>query len=473
MLVPTIGIEVHVELNTKSKAFSNSKNEFNDLPNTNVNVIDLGYPGTLPTLNKEVIESGLKIALALNCKINTTTFFDRKNYFYVDNPKSYQITQNKNPIGYDGYLEIEDNGVFKRIEIEELHIEEDTAKSIHGNNKTLLNYNRAGVPLVEIVTKPCIKSGKEALLYVDTLRSTLEYLGVSDVKIEEGSMRCDANVSLAEEGSLILGTKAEIKNIGSISNVNLAIEYEIKRQTEMINNNEKLIEQTRRFDDKNNKTVLMRLKETGNDYRYFPEPDIPRIEIDEKWINRIKTNMPILPPEFRKRFKEYGLNEVTISVLLQNKEMCYFYVLALEEPINKVVAANLLTGDVISYLNKNNLKLSDTKLNVENFRDLVNNIDNEKVSTKMAKDIIVILINEGGNIKDILKNNNMEQISDKDTLIKIVNDIISSNMESVNDYKEGKDRALKYLMGQIMKETKGMANPAMVETILKEELAKY
>ena len=267
MLEPTIGIEVHVELKSKNKVFSNTINAYSNNANTNVNIVDLGYPGTLPVLNYEVVKMALKAALALNCKINKKMHFDRKNYFYPDLPKGYQITEQATPIGYDGYLEIEVDGCTRKIGIERIHIEEDTCKSMHVLDNTLLNYNRAGVPLVEIVTKPDIKSPKEAVAYVETLRRTLLYLEISDVKIEEGSMRCDTNISLAPQNAEKLGTKIEIKNIGSVSNVGISLEYEIKRQKELLENGTILKEETRRFDDNTNSTILLRVKETGNDYR--------------------------------------------------------------------------------------------------------------------------------------------------------------------------------------------------------------
>ena len=288
MYTPTIGIEVHVELKTKAKAFSTTKNTYGQIPNKVANVIDLGYPGTLPTLNKGIIDLGIKTALILNCDITREIFFDRKNYFYPDNPKNYQITQNNTPIGRNGYVEVSYDGIKKKIEIEEIHLEEDTCKSIHNANSTLLDFNRAGVPLIEIVSKPVIKNEKEAMLYLENLRSMLLYAGVSDVKIEEGSMRCDLNISLSD--SDILGTKIEIKNIGSISNVGESVLYEIKRQTELLKSGKVLKEETRKWDDKSKSTILMRVKETGNDYRYFPEPDIPKVEIDDNWIE----NLPIV-----------------------------------------------------------------------------------------------------------------------------------------------------------------------------------
>ena len=302
--IPTIGIEVHVELKTNTKIFSPSVNGYGQMANSLTNEIDLGYPGTLPVLNEEVINLGIKAATILNCKIRKQMFFDRKNYFYPDNPKNYQITQNRTPIGYDGYVEIDDNGVKKKIYIEEMHIEEDTCKSTHRKDKTLLDFNRAGVPLIEIVTKPCMTTSTEAKLYLEKLKELLFYADVSDCKMEEGSMRADANVSIRKSESDPFGTKAEIKNIGSISNVGLSIEKEIERQSKLYDNGETFKEQTRRFDDKLGDTVLMRVKETGNDYRYFPEPDIPFVIVTDEMIENVKKTIPMLPDERREKYKE-------------------------------------------------------------------------------------------------------------------------------------------------------------------------
>ena len=308
--IPTIGVEVHCELKTNTKIFSNSVNGYGQMANSLTNVIDLGYPGTLPTLNKEVINLAIKAALILNCKIRPKMHFDRKNYFYPDNPKNYQITQAETPIGYDGYVEIDIDGKKKKIEIEEMHIEEDTCKSTHRGTKTLLDFNRAGVPLIEIVTKPCMESGEEAKLYLEKLKELLFYSDVSDCKMEEGSMRADANVSIRKSISDPYGTKAEIKNIGSISNVKLSIEKEIERQAKLYDNGETFLPQTRRFDDKLNDTVLMRVKETGNDYRYFPEPDIPYVYITEKQIEEVRKTIPMLPDERREKYQSLGISEV-------------------------------------------------------------------------------------------------------------------------------------------------------------------
>ena len=469
MLVPTIGIEVHIELKSKTKVYSDSRNSFNEEANTNVNVIDLGYPGTLPKLNKEVINMALKAALALNCKINQTMHFDRKNYFYPDLPKGYQITQSKTPIGYDGYITIEVDGVSKKIEIERLHIEEDTCKSIHSSEGTLLNFNRAGVPLIEIVTKPVIKSEKEAVAYIEALREILLYLEISDVKIEEGSMRCDANVSLSEEGSNVLGTKTEIKNIGSITNVATSIKYEIARQLELINRGEVIVEETRRFDDKNNTTIRMRVKETGNDYRYFPEPDLPPVIISDEWIKEMNDAIPLLPSELRVQYRSLGINENNIKTIISNLELCKFVEQIIKEA-NPVIACNLLTGDILSYLNKNNLTIAESNLTTANLKKVVKMLEANVISSKQVKDIIPELVEQKTDIEQYINSLGLVQISDTDSLQPIIEEVINDNPESIVDYKAGKDRAVSYLMGQIMKKTKGQANPQLVMNILIESL---
>ena len=461
---PTIGIEVHVELKSMAKVFSLSKNNFNDEENTNINVIDLGYPGVLPRLNKGVIDDALKACLALNFNINRLMHFDRKNYFYPDLPKGYQITQQDTPIGYDGYVEIEN----KKIYLERMHIEEDTCKSLHTTD-TLLNFNRAGVPLLEIVTKPCISSGKEAVEYLEKLRETLLYLGISDVKIEEGSMRCDVNVSVSDTDEL--GTKVEVKNIGSISNVGVAIDYEIQRQEELLANGEVIIEQTRRFDDKSKTTILMRYKETGNDYRYFPEPDIPYVYIDDEWIEQIKKEMPVLTDELKDKYIKLGINNNNIKTIIANKEICNFFETVIDD-VKPNIAANLLTGDILSYLNKHFIKLEESKLTKDNFIKLVELLDKKTISSKQGKEVINILLDTGKDVLDIVKENKMEQISDNSLVLDIVTKVIDANPDSVKDFKDGKDRALKYLMGQIMKESKGQVNPGLANQVLIEELKK-
>ena len=470
--IPTIGVEVHCELKTKTKIFSNSVNGYGQMANSLTNVVDLGYPGTLPTLNKEVINLAIKAALILNCKIRPKMHFDRKNYFYPDNPKNYQITQAETPIGYDGYVEIEINGKKKKIEIEEMHIEEDTCKSTHRGNKTLLDFNRAGVPLIEIVTKPCMESGEEAKLYLEKLKELLFYSDVSDCKIEEGSMRADANVSIRKKESDPFGTKAEIKNIGSISNVKLSIDKEIERQTKLYDKGETFPPQTRRFDSKLNDTVLMRIKETGNDYRYFPEPDIPFVYITEEQINKVKKTIPMLPDERREKYQSLGISEVNAKKLVQNRSLSDYLNELLEEKIDFKTASNLLLGDISAYLNKNEIEITKTYLTKEKFIELTNNIRDNTLTSKNLKEIIDTIMESEKSIQEIVKEAGIKNITDDTAIKEMINKVISENPDSVADYKAGKDRAIKYLMGQVMKESKGTLNPSMAMNILKEELNK-
>ena len=470
--IPTVGIEVHCELKTNTKIFSNSINGYGQMANSLTNVVDLGYPGTLPTLNKEVLNLAIKAALVLNCKIRRQMHFDRKNYFYPDNPKNYQITQAETPIGYDGYVEIEVNGKKKKIEIEEMHIEEDTCKSTHRGTKTLLDFNRAGVPLIEIVTKPCMESGEEAKLYLEKLRELLFYSDVSDCKIEEGSMRADANVSIRKEVSDPFGTKAEIKNIGSISNVKLSIDKEIERQSKLYDNGETFPPQTRRFDSKLNDTVLMRIKETGNDYRYFPEPDIPYVYITDEQIEKVKSTIPMLPDERKEKYINLGISEVNAKKLIGNRTLSDYLNEFLDEKIDFKTASNLLLGDISAYLNKNETEITKTSLSKEKFIELTNNISDGTLTSKNLKEILDTIMESEKSIQEIIKEAGIQNITDNSAITEMIRKIIDENPESVADYKAGKDRAIKYLMGQVMKESKGTLNPAMAMDILKEELNK-
>lgn len=468
--IPTIGIEVHVELKTNTKIFSNSINGYGQMANSLTNVVDLGYPGTLPTVNKEVINLAIKAACVLNCKIRKEMHFDRKNYFYPDNPKNFQITQARTPIGYDGYVEIEVDGTKKKIEIEEMHIEEDTCKSTHRGDKTLLDFNRAGVPLIEIVTKPCISSSTEAKLYLEKLKELLFYTDISDCKMEEGSMRCDANVSIRKNATDPFGTKCEIKNIGSISNVGLSIEKEISRQTELLEKGETFKEQTRRYDDKLGDTVLMRIKETGNDYRYFPEPDIPYLYLTDTMIEEVRNTIEMLPDERRSLYMEKNVSEINAKKLVQNKPLSDYFNTLLTENIDFKIASNLLLGDISAYLNKTEKSITDTTLTKERMVELVNKISDNTLTSKNLKDILDKVLEEDKSISEIIKESGIENITDDTALREIIKKIVSENSESVTDYKNGHDRAIKFLMGQVMKETKGSANPKLAMNILIEEL---
>lgn len=463
----TVGIEVHAELKTKSKIFSNSANSYGKMANTCTSVIDLGYPGTLPTINEKAIELALRAALVLNCKINKLMHFDRKNYFYPDNPKNYQITQNRTPIGVDGYVEIDTENGKKKIKIHDIHIEEDTCKSIHNSNMSLLDFNRAGVPLVEIVTDKGMNSAKEAMAYLEKLRELLLYADVSDCKIEEGSMRCDCNVSISKTEEL--GTKVEIKNIGSISNVGLAIKYEEERQKELIESGKILKEETRRFDDKTNSTILMRVKETGNDYRYFPEPDIPFIELTDEYISKVKEELPMSAEERRKIYLDSGISEVNVKKIIQNRTISDYLNKFIDKNISLVIASNLLLGDIAAYLNKYEMSLNETKLTDDKFIDIIKYLENGKINSKIFKQILDEVMEEDLSIDEILDKNNIKEMPLSE-LEKIIDNVLTNNRQSVTDYKNGNERAIKFLMGQIMKETKGNANPTLITQKLTEKL---
>lgn len=465
----TVGIEVHCELKTNAKMFSTGRNGYGEVANSNITLLDLGYPGTLPTINHGAILLALRAALILNCHINQQMHFDRKNYFYPDLPKGYQITQARTPIGVDGYVEIEVDGKEKRIGIHDIHIEEDTAKSVHAGDHSLLDFNRAGVPLIEIVTEPDMNSKEEAMAYVTKLRELLLYGNISDCKIEEGSMRCDVNVSVSKND--ILGVRTEIKNVGSISNVGLAIEKEAQRQMTVLEQGGFIEEETRRFDEHKMETILMRKKETGNDYRYFPEPDIPYLYITEEEIDRAKKEIPVLPNERRKQYQEAGISQINQDKLIQNRALSD-YMLTLSNHCNLVIASNLLLGDVSAYLNKEHKEITDTKLYPEKLTEVVKKIETKEWTSKILKEVLPDLLETDLTIEEIITKHQITKIDDDDTLKQMIEKVMQENETSVVDYKNGHSNAFKYLMGQIMKESKGKANPAKVNDLLKEELEK-
>ena len=465
---PTIGIEIHLELKTNAKAFSLSPNNYNSSPNTNINEIDLGYPGTLPIVNENVVKQAIKACLGLNMNITRRMHFDRKNYFYPDLPKGYQITQFETPIGRDGFIEIEVGDSIKKIGISDLHIEEDTCKSLHYNGKTLLNYNRSGVPLIEIVSSPDMHSKEEAMAYAEAMREIMFYLGVSDCKIEEGSMRCDVNISVSKDDTL--GVRSEIKNIGSISNIGDAIDYEIKRQSLILDSGEKLFEDTRKFDSETGETVFMRKKEPNKDYRYFPEPDIPYLVLDEKIIENEQNSLIMLPNERRRIYLSKGVSKINVEKLISNKDLSDFFGNFLDSDINLKVASNILVGDIASFLNKKKISINETKLTKEKFIVLVESLESEEISSKIFKEILPLVMDTDTPVGTILENN--KQVDSKEEIGRVVLDVLNSYPQSVIDYKNGKDNAIKFLMGMIMKETKGKINPKIAMEILKDNLDK-
>ncbi len=467
MYKTTIGIEVHVELKTAKKMFSKASNTYSNRANTNVSAVDIAYPGTLPVLNKEAVELALTAALLLNCKINKKMHFDRKNYFYPDNAKAYQITQSKTPIGIDGYIEIDVLGKTKKIRISDIHIEEDTAKSMHRKDKSLLDFNRAGVPLVEIVSDADMNSPEEAVAYLTKLREILLYGDISDVKIEEGSMRCDANVSISKGEKL--GTRTEIKNIGSISNVGLAIEAEVERQKKILENGGIIEEETRKYDEKNNETILLRKKDSVYDYRYFPEPNIPFLIITEEDIKRAEERLPMSPDKRREIYLKNNILEVNVEKLLSNKSLSD-YLNRFIDKTNLVTASNLLLGDLSSYLNKEAILIEDTKLNDDKFIELVKLYDEAKINSKSLKEILDELMESNKSVIEILKEKNLLISDDLNKIEEIVEKVIDDNEASVKDFLSGNERALKHLMGMIMKESKGKIRPDLANKILLEKL---
>ncbi|WP_171299677.1 Asp-tRNA(Asn)/Glu-tRNA(Gln) amidotransferase subunit GatB [Enterococcus cecorum] len=469
-----IGLEVHVELKTDSKIFSPAPAHFGAEPNSNTNVIDWGYPGVLPVMNKRALEFGMKAALALNCEISKHTHFDRKNYFYPDNPKAYQISQFDQPIGHDGWIEIEVEGKKKKIRIERVHLEEDAGKNMHGNEGySYVDLNRQGTPLIEIVSEADMRSPEEAYAYLEALRSIIQFTEVSDVKMEEGSMRCDANISLRPYGQEAFGTKTELKNLNSMTFVKKGLAYEEKRQAKVLLSGGEIKQETRRFDEKTNTTILMRVKEGSSDYRYFPEPDIPRFEIDDAWIERVRQSLPEMPAKRRERYiNELELPEYDAMVLTQTKEMSDFFDATIENGADAKLASNWLMGEVSAYLNSEKLELNQSKLTPESLAGMIQLIVDGTISSKIAKKVFQELMKNGGDPKVIVKEKGLIQLSDPAQLLPIINEVLDNNTQSIEDFKNGKDRAVGFLVGQIMKATKGQANPGVVNQLLKQELGK-
>ncbi|MGN4804889.1 Asp-tRNA(Asn)/Glu-tRNA(Gln) amidotransferase subunit GatB [Bacillus sp. DU-106] len=468
-----IGLEVHVELKTNSKIFSASPTEFGAEPNTQTSVIDLGYPGVLPTLNKEAVNFAMKAAMALNCEIATETKFDRKNYFYPDNPKAYQISQFDKPIGENGWIEIEVDGKKKRIGITRLHLEEDAGKSTHTADGSLVDYNRQGMPLIEIVSEPDMRTPEEAYAYLEKLKSIIQYTGVSDCKMEEGSLRCDANISLRPVGQEKFGTKVELKNLNSFTYVQKGLEHEQVRQEKELLSGGIIQQETRRYDEATKKTILMRVKEGSDDYRYFPEPDLVELYIDDEWKEAVRASIPELPDARKARYvAELGLPAYDAHVLTLTKEMSDFFEATVADGADAKLTSNWLMGEVLAYLNKQQKELKDVALTPAGLSKMVQLIEKGTISSKIAKKVFNELIEKGGDPEEIVKAKGLVQISDEGTLRKVVTEILDNNEQSIEDFKNGKDRAIGFLVGQIMKATKGQANPPLVNKILLEEINK-
>ena len=472
----TIGLEVHVQLNTRSKIFSPASTEFGAEPNTQACAIDLGLPGVLPVLNGEAVKMAIMFGLAVNAKIENNSIFARKNYFYPDLPKGYQISQYEIPIVSGGSIEIETENVKKRINITRAHLEEDSGKSIHDlfPNESAIDLNRAGTPLIEIVSEPDMVDAKEAVSYLKSIHSLVRYLEISDGNMQEGSFRCDANVSLKQKGSSELGTRAEIKNLNSFKFVEQAINYEIRRQSKLLLNNEKVIQETRLYDPQKNETRSMRSKEEANDYRYFPDPDLLPVEITEATLSKIRENMPELPNERKKRFAEqYKLNEYDIGILTSDKSLSVFFETILKtNDIEPKFAANWIITELLALANKHAILAQDIRITAEDFADLLVSIKNSTISSTQGKLVLEKMWETGNNPSAIIKSEGLSQISDKDELNKLVDNVLKNHYKSVEEYRNGKEKLFGFFVGEIMKESKGKASPQIVSKILKDKLKK-
>lgn len=468
-----IGLEVHAQLKTKSKIFAPDATEFGNEQNTQISPITLGMPGVLPVLNKNVVDMAILTGLALDSKIPNRCKFDRKQYFYPDLPKGYQISQYDEPICLGGHLDIEG----KRIGITRAHLEEDAGKLVHsgadgiaGSNYSLIDLNRAGTPLLEIVSEPDMRSSDEAKAYVEELRNILRYIGVCDGNLEEGSMRCDANISVMPKGSTEFGTRAEIKNVNSFRALQRAIEYEIERQIELVEDGERVVQETRLWDDNSGETRSMRGKEDAHDYRYFPEPDLMPLEITQEWIDRVKATMPELPRAKRERYMGLGLSEYDAGIIVEQMDLAMFFDETIKLGANPKTCVNFLMGEIAAYLKDEKLGVNDTKLTPANLVELVNLIEKGTISNNIGKQIIFTMLKEGTNASEIIEKQGLSQISDEGALKEIVQKVVTSNPEQVNAYKSGKTQLFGFFVGQVMKETKGRANPQTVNSLLKELL---
>lgn len=470
-----IGLEVHVELKTASKIFSPAPAHFGEDPNANTNIIDWAFPGVLPVLNKSVVDAGIKASLALNMDLHRDMHFDRKNYFYPDNPKAYQISQFDEPIGYNGWLEIElEDGSTKKIRVERAHLEEDAGKNTHGSDGySYVDLNRQGVPLIEIVSEADMRSPEEAYAYLTALKEIIQYTGISDVKMEEGSMRVDANISLRPYGQEAFGTKTELKNLNSFNYVRKGLEYEIKRQAEILRSGGQIRQETRRYDEATGETILMRVKEGAADYRYFPEPDLPRVQLDEAWIEAVRQELPAFPKERRQRYRaEFGLSDYDARQLTASKFQSDFFEAAVALGGDPKQVSNWLQGEVAQYLNANNQALADLALTPENLVEMIGLIADATISSKIAKKVFVHLAKHGGSARDYVEQAGLVQISDPAVLIPIIHQVFEDQPAAVADFKSGKRNADKAFTGFLMKATKGQANPQVAQALLKEELQK-
>ena len=467
-----IGLEAHVQLSTETKLFSRASTSFGQEPNTNVNLVDCGLPGVLPTVNKNAFYKAIRFGLAVDADINQTSLFDRKNYFYPDLPKGYQITQMELPIVSGGKVEIEIEGAKKIINLTRAHLEEDAGKSIHeGMAGTGVDLNRAGTPLLEIVSEPEISSAKEAVAYMKVLHQIVTFLDVSDGNMSQGSLRCDANVSVRKKGDKKLGTRTEIKNINSFRFIEKAIDYEIERQIDVIESGESVTQETRLYDSIKNETRPMRSKEFANDYRYFPDPDLLPVMISDEEIEEIKATFPEMPKDKFIRYQsEFKIPENDAQIISSSKNLATFFEECMENAKDAKLLSNIMIGDISSLLNKENVEITDSKLSTKNVSELVNLVSEGVISGKIAKTVLEETWDSGLSPIEIVESSGLKQIDDDDEIERIIDQIISEHPDQVTAYKGGKDKLFGFFVGQIMKATQGKANPASANKILKDKL---
>jgi len=471
--ITTIGLEIHLQLSTKTKAFCGCLNEFGRDPNTSVCSVCLGLPGSLPVLNEEYLKSAIRVAIALNGAINTTMKFDRKNYFYPDLPKGYQISQYDMPLSTGGSIEIQKEDSMKKIGITRVHMEEDAGKLIHdeGVSTSYVDYNRTGTPLLEIVSEPDMASPDEAYSYLVNLKAILEYLAVSDCNMQEGSLRCDANISLRPHGQKELNPKVELKNMNSFKGVKLALEYEQKRQEKALFTGKGTVQETRLWNEGKKISESMRTKEEAHDYRYFPEPDLLPFSIDKSLIEQEKRQIPEMPKDKLKRLKdEYDISEYDASILVTDKVLADFFEKSLALYGDPKIIVNWLMGDISKFANANNLEFKDLRLTPEMLIEMLKLIDNGTISGKIAKEIIDQMLATGERADDIIKKKGLTQITDEAAILSLIDEVISENEKVVDDYLSGKQQALGFLVGQLMKKTKGKANPKLANELLQKRI---
>ena len=467
-----IGLEVHAQISSNSKLFSGSATKFGAEPNSQVSLIDSAFPGMLPVINKECINQAIRTGLGLNAKINNNSVFDRKNYFYADLPQGYQISQYKNPIVGEGKVLLDMPYGSKEIGIERLHLEQDAGKSIHDMDptSTYVDLNRSGIALMEIVSKPDLRSPDEVNAYIKKLRTIMRYLGTYDGNMQEGSLRADVNVSVRKVGDKKLGTRCEIKNVNSIKFMQMAIEYESNRQVEMLDDGKKIDQETRLFDTKKNETRSMRSKEDAHDYRYFPDPDLLPLKIEQKLIDDLKKTLPELPDNKKERFiNDYGLNSYEANVLVSEKDISDYYE-EVAKLSDKKLAATWMMGDLFAMLNDKGLNISNSPISAKNFAELVRSIKSGEISGRIAKEVFEIMVKSGENPKKIIESKGMKQQSDPKELEKIINEILNKNKDKVDQYKSGKEKLFGFFVGQVMKQSGGKANPQLTNEILKKLL---